>query len=113
MTTNHLISVKNLTLQVTHNQIEVVKNVSFDIAPGEIFGIVGESGSGKSLATRALIALLPPAVAVTKGSVVYKGKEVLSMSGTELRRLRGGEIGMVFQEPHDLAQPVHDDGRAA
>ncbi len=105
MTTNHLISVKNLTLQVTHNQIEVVKNMSFDIAPGEIFGIVGESGSGKSLATRALIALLPPAVAVTKGSVVYKGKEVLSMSGSELRRLRGGEIGMVFQEPMTSLNP--------
>ena len=53
--------------------LEVVKNVSFDVAPGEIFGIVGESGSGKTLATRAIIALLPPAIKVTGGQVTLQG----------------------------------------
>ncbi|NNH32376.1 ATP-binding cassette domain-containing protein, partial [Rhizobium sp. SEMIA 4085] len=59
MTNETLLSVRNLSLQVAGTGVQVVKDVSFDVAPGEIFGIVGESGSGKTLATRALISLLP------------------------------------------------------
>lgn len=59
MTDNTLLTVRGLSLEVAGSGHRVVKDVSFDIAPGEIFGIVGESGSGKTLATRALISLLP------------------------------------------------------
>jgi len=109
--TDTLLTVRDLSLAVAHNHRKVVKAVSFDIAPGEIFGIVGESGSGKTLATRALIALLPPAIAVTGGSVLYKGRDVLTMKNRELRSLRGAEIGVVFQEPMTSLNPSMSIGR--
>lgn len=99
MTQERLLSVRDLSLEVAQRGVEVVKKVSFDIEPGEIFGIVGESGSGKSLATRAIISLLPPAIKVTGGQVTFKGRDVLTMSEAGLRELRGAEIGLVFQEP--------------
>jgi len=108
---NALLSVTGLSLEVAHTGLEVVRGISFDIAPGEIFGIVGESGSGKTLATRALISLLPPAIKVTGGSVRYKGRDVLTMKDRELRHLRGGEIGVVFQEPMTSLNPSMTIGR--
>jgi len=111
MTEQRLLSVRNLSLTVTGSGVEVVKKVGFDIEPGEIFGIVGESGSGKSLATRALISLLPPAIKVTGGEVTYKGRDVMSMSEADLRRLRGAEIGLVFQEPMTSLNPSMTIGR--
>ncbi|MXN44326.1 dipeptide ABC transporter ATP-binding protein [Shinella kummerowiae] len=109
--TDTLLTVRDLSLAVAHNHRKVVKAVSFDIAPGEIFGIVGESGSGKTLATRALISLLPPAIKVTGGSVLYKGRDVLAMKNRELRSLRGAEIGVVFQEPMTSLNPSMTIGR--
>jgi peptide/nickel transport system ATP-binding protein len=111
MTQERLLSVRDLSLVVTQRGVEVVKKVSFDIEPGEIFGIVGESGSGKSLATRAIISLLPPAITVTGGQVTFKGRDVLSMSETGLRELRGAEIGLVFQEPMTSLNPSMTIGR--
>lgn len=111
ISTNVLLNVDSLSLEVAHTGLEVVRGISFDIAPGEIFGIVGESGSGKTLATRALISLLPPAIRVTGGSVRYKGRDVLTMKDRELRHLRGGEIGVVFQEPMTSLNPSMTIGR--
>ncbi|TWF47483.1 ABC transporter ATP-binding protein [Neorhizobium alkalisoli] len=111
MTIEPLITVRDLSLEVARTGHQVVKGISFDIAPGEIFGIVGESGSGKTLATRALISLLPPAIRVTGGSVTYKGKDVMSMPDRALRGLRGAEIGVVFQEPMTSLNPSMTIGR--
>jgi peptide/nickel transport system ATP-binding protein len=111
MTTPTLISVRDLSLKVAGRDADVVSKVSFDIEAGEIFGIVGESGSGKTLATRALISLIPPAIRVTGGSIVYKGREVRSMSEAGLRQLRGPEIGVVFQEPMTSLNPSMLIGR--
>jgi peptide/nickel transport system ATP-binding protein len=111
MTDNTLLTVRGLSLEVARTGHPVVKDVSFDIAAGEIFGIVGESGSGKTLATRALISLLPPAIAVTGGSIIYKGQDVMSLPVKELRRLRGAEIGVVFQEPMTSLNPSMTIGR--
>ncbi|MFJ1309295.1 ABC transporter ATP-binding protein [Agrobacterium sp. P15N1-A] len=111
MTDNTLLTVRGLSLEVARTGHRVVKDVSFDIAAGEIFGIVGESGSGKTLATRALISLLPPAIAVTGGSIIYKGQDVMSLPVKELRRLRGAEIGVVFQEPMTSLNPSMTIGR--
>ncbi|WP_428424797.1 ABC transporter ATP-binding protein [Pararhizobium sp.] len=111
MTQERLLSVRDLSLVVAQRGVEVVKKVSFDIEPGEIFGIVGESGSGKSLATRAIISLLPPAIKVTGGQVTFKGRDVLSMSEAGLRELRGAEIGLVFQEPMTSLNPSMTIGR--
>lgn len=111
MTQERLLSVRDLSLVVAQRGVEVVRKVSFDIEPGEIFGIVGESGSGKSLATRAIISLLPPAIKVTGGQVSFKGRDVLSMSEAGLRELRGAEIGLVFQEPMTSLNPSMTIGR--
>jgi peptide/nickel transport system ATP-binding protein len=111
MTQERLLSVRDLSLEVAQRGVEVVKKVSFDIEPGEIFGIVGESGSGKSLATRAIISLLPPAIKVTGGQVTFKGRDVLTMSEAGLRELRGAEIGLVFQEPMTSLNPSMTIGR--
>ncbi len=111
MKTDTLLTVRDLSLQVAGTGREVVQSIAFDIAPGEIFGIVGESGSGKTLATRALIALLPPAIRVKGGSVRYKGRDVLAMKDRELRDLRGAEIGVVFQEPMTSLNPSMTIGR--
>ena len=111
MTQEKLLSLRNLTLEVAHRGVEVVKDVSFDLEAGEIFGIVGESGSGKSLATRALISLLPPAIRKIAGQVIYKGRDITSMSEADLRRMRGAEIGLVFQEPMTSLNPSMTIGR--
>lgn len=109
MTDNTLLTVRGLSLEVAGSGHRVVKDVSFDIAPGEIFGIVGESGSGKTLATRALISLLPPAIAVTGGSVIYKGRDVMSLlkKGTSPPARRGNRRR--FPGADDLSQSVDDD----
>ena len=111
MSDPQLLSVRDLSLNVIHNGIAVVKNVSFDVASGEIVGIVGESGSGKSLATRAIIGLIPPGIAHTSGSVYYNGLNVLDSKQAVLRKLRGGEIGLVFQEPMTSLNPSMTIGR--
>jgi peptide/nickel transport system ATP-binding protein len=111
MTMDKLLTVCGLSLEVARTGQQVVKSVSFDLAPGEIFGIVGESGSGKTLATRALISLLPPTIKVAGGSVSYKGRDVLKMKENELRHLRGAEIGVVFQEPMTSLNPSMTIGR--
>lgn len=106
-----LLEVRDLSLEVVGSGHKVVKAVTFDIAPGEIFGIVGESGSGKTLATRALISLLPAAIKVSGGTVSYKGRDVLAMKDRQLRALRGAEIGVVFQEPMTSLNPSMTIGR--
>ncbi|WP_288192120.1 ABC transporter ATP-binding protein [uncultured Phyllobacterium sp.] len=108
---NALLSVRGLTLEVIHNGGAVVKDVSFDVSPGEIVGIVGESGSGKTLATRSIIGLIAPGIRHASGSIVYKGQDTLQASDRTLRRLRGGEIGVVFQEPMTSLNPSMTIGR--
>lgn len=108
---NALLSVRGLTLEVIHNGGAVVKDVSFDVSPGEIVGIVGESGSGKTLATRSIIGLIAPGIRHASGSIVYKGQDTLQAGDRTLRRLRGGEIGVVFQEPMTSLNPSMTIGR--
>lgn len=111
MTEGKLLSVRNLSLEIVRRDVGVVKDVSFDVAPGEIFGIVGESGSGKSLATRAIVSLLPPVIRKTAGRVIFKGRDITAISEKDLRTLRGAEIGLVFQEPMTSLNPSMTIGR--
>jgi peptide/nickel transport system ATP-binding protein len=106
-----LLSVEGLRLKVARSQLEVVSNVSFSVAPGEIVGIVGESGSGKTLAARAIMGLEPPAIQRTSGVIRFEGRDVTKLSPKELRDLRGARIGMVFQEPMTSLNPSMTIGR--
>ncbi len=88
-----------------------VNGVSFSVAAGEVLGVVGESGSGKSVTMMSLMRLLPsPPAEITGGSVVYRGRDVGAMNPRELRALRGGEIGFVFQDPMTSLNPVFTVG---
>ncbi|MGO4723666.1 MULTISPECIES: ABC transporter ATP-binding protein [unclassified Inquilinus] len=100
-----LLSVRDLTLQIAGAGTVVVNGISFEVNPGEIVGIVGESGSGKTLAARAVMGLVPPAVRRAAGSIRFEGEEVTTMAPKRLRALRGARIGMVFQEPMTSLNP--------
>ncbi|MCY0875589.1 MAG: ABC transporter ATP-binding protein [Firmicutes bacterium] len=89
--------------------VQAVQDVSFHIKEGETLGLVGESGCGKSVTSLALVRLLSKTARVT-GKVLYKGRDLLQVSGPELRRVRGGEVSMIFQEPMTSLNPVYKIG---
>jgi ABC-type dipeptide/oligopeptide/nickel transport system ATPase component len=104
-----LLDVKNLAIDFTTETgtVEAVKGISFSMARGETLAIVGESGSGKSVTGLALTRLLPEPPAVYKsGEILLDGKDVLSMSPGELRKIRGARIAYIFQEPSTSLNPV-------
>ena len=111
MAKTELLSVEGLRLTVAHSQMDVVKGISFSVAPGEIVGIVGESGSGKTLAARAVMGLEPPAIRRTGGTIRFEGQDIAQLSPGELRKLRGARVGMVFQEPMTSLNPSMLIGR--
>src|SRR5262249_12507299 len=103
-----LLSVADLRVrfEIGRQSVHAVDGVSFSLRRGEIFGIVGESGCGKSATLRALIGLLPETGAHTSGGVSYGGRNLLELDERRLRRIRGAEISMVFQDPMTFLNPV-------
>ncbi|MBB3156673.1 peptide/nickel transport system ATP-binding protein [Microbacterium proteolyticum] len=104
-----------MSLEVSDLRIEiggrpVVDGVSFVVPDGARVGIIGESGSGKSLTALAILGLLPDGVRAS-GSVRWNGREILGLPDRELARLRGDDIGMVFQEPRTALNPIRTVGR--
>ncbi|MBL4807841.1 MAG: ABC transporter ATP-binding protein [Rhodobacteraceae bacterium] len=92
-------------------EVHAVNHVSFSLAPGELLGIVGESGSGKSVTMMSLLKLLPmPPAEITDGSITFDGRNVRAMSDEELRKVRGAEIGFIFQDPMTSLNPVFTIG---
>ncbi|OWT64066.1 dipeptide ABC transporter ATP-binding protein [Candidimonas nitroreducens] len=108
---NPLVSVSHLSLSVGAAGREIVSDVSFDIAPGEMLGIVGESGSGKTQVARAIVGLTPPPLVRSGGSICFDGVDITQAPARTLRRLRGARIGMVFQEPMTSLNPSMTIGR--
>ena len=106
-----LLEVDGLTLRIGSSGRTVVNDVSFSVSPGEIVGIVGESGSGKTLAARAVMGFIPPAVRLISGSIRFDGEEVTTMAPKRLRAIRGARVGMVFQEPMTSLNPSMLIGR--
>jgi peptide/nickel transport system ATP-binding protein len=119
--------VQNLTVeyQATEGSVRAVDNVSFNVAAGEVFGLAGESGCGKSTVALALLRLLQPPAIITGGNVHFQGRDILSMSDSELQRFRWDQISMVFQSAMNALNPVmtvgdqlidviraHDPGRS-
>jgi peptide/nickel transport system ATP-binding protein len=88
-----------------------VSEVSFDVAPGKVLALVGESGSGKTMIGRSILKLLPEGIAPTSGEIYYKDEPVSRMAAGRMRKLRGGSIGMVFQEPLVSLNPAMRIGR--
>jgi oligopeptide transport system ATP-binding protein len=108
-----LLSVESLRVEfwTERGTIHAVNGISFDIAPGETLGIVGESGCGKSVTSLALLGILPRAGRAVGGKAVFGGRDLLALSDAELRRVRGREIAMIFQDPMTSMNPVLTIGR--
>ena len=105
-----LINVKNLSVAFRAGGVTTtaVKGVSFRINRGETVALVGESGSGKSVSALSILRLLPyPAASHPTGQIFFEGKDLLKSSESELKRIRGGRISMIFQEPMTSLNPLH------
>jgi peptide/nickel transport system ATP-binding protein/oligopeptide transport system ATP-binding protein len=90
--------------------VRAVDGLSLELAPGEILAVVGESGCGKSVAAQTIMGLTRAGNAEFRGSVRFRGRDLLTASNEELRRVRGAEIAMVFQDPMTALNPVHRIG---
>ncbi len=109
-----LVQVKNLRTKffVEKREAVAVSDVSFDIYPGEMLGIVGESGSGKSVTALSIMRLIPdPPGRIDGGEVLFGGRDLLKLSFKEMRKVRGKDIAMIFQEPMTSLNPVFTIGR--
>lgn len=106
--TNTVLSIRNLSVEIPTRQgiVKPVDGVSYDIDRGEILGVVGESGAGKSMAGNAVIGLLNPPAHISGGEIWLNGKRIDPLEGEAMRRLRGKEIGMIFQDPLTSLNPL-------
>ena len=92
-------------LSISFQNRKVVDSLTLNVGPGEVLGLVGESGSGKSVTALAILRLLDSAAQVN-GSIRFQGRDLLSLPVEEMRKLRGREISMIFQEPMTALNPV-------
>jgi oligopeptide transport system ATP-binding protein len=110
-----LLSVQHLkvTFKTDNGLVKAVNDVSFDLFEGETLGIVGESGSGKSVTNMAIMRLLPmpPAQIDPSSKVLFRGRDLTKISDNEMRRIRGKEIAMIFQDPMTSLNPVMKIGK--
>ena len=108
-----LLSVENLRVQfwTSRGTVYAVNGISFAIAPGETLGIVGESGCGKSVTSLALLGLLPRTGRVPTGTATFGDRDLLRLRDRELRKVRGRQISMIFQDPMTSLNPVLTIGR--
>jgi oligopeptide/dipeptide ABC transporter ATP-binding protein len=109
-----ILSVRDLVVefQTPGGLVRAVDGVSYDVHPGEILGIVGESGSGKSVSAMAILGLVAqPPGRIVRGEAFFRGRDLLAMSDSELRQVRGGDVAMVFQDPMTSLNPVLKIGR--
>ncbi|HTQ32770.1 MAG TPA: ABC transporter ATP-binding protein, partial [Stellaceae bacterium] len=109
-----LLEVRNLRTEFRTGAgvVRAVDGVSYSVDPGETVAVVGESGSGKSVGALSILRLIPsPPGRVVGGEVIFGGRDLMKLSDAEMREVRGGEIGMVFQEPMTSLNPVLSIGR--
>ncbi|MCX7834920.1 MAG: ABC transporter ATP-binding protein [bacterium] len=110
---NVLIDIRNLKtfFYIEKQAAPAVGGVSFQILEGEVFGLVGESGSGKSVTAQSIMRLIPdPPGKIVEGEILLRGVDILKLPLTEMRKIRGKEIGMIFQEPMTSLNPVFTIG---
>jgi peptide/nickel transport system ATP-binding protein len=108
-----LLQVKNLRVEfpTRRGTLVALDDVSFDIAPGEVLGVVGESGAGKSMTGAAIIGLLEPPGRIAKGEILLEGRRIDNLPYEQMRRIRGREIGAIFQDPLTTLNPLYTIGR--
>lgn len=108
-----VLQVRNLTtcLRIEKHSHPVVEGINFDLFPGKTLALVGESGCGKTLTALSILRILPtPPAEKPTGEVLYKGRNLLDLSEKQMRKIRGGKIAMIFQDPSTALNPVYTVG---
>jgi len=103
-----MLEVRDLHVQIASRRglVRAVDGVSFEVIRGDALGIVGESGSGKSMTLRAILGVLPQEARITAGQVLLDGQDLVPLRQSDLNRIRGPKISMIFQEPMSALNPV-------
>jgi oligopeptide/dipeptide ABC transporter ATP-binding protein len=106
--TDPILDVRNLSTHffTDDGEVKAVRHVSFSVAPGETLGIVGESGCGKSVTAMSLLGLVQRPGKIVNGEIMFKGRDLIKLNKEELRRIRGRDIAMIFQDPLSSMNPV-------
>jgi ABC-type dipeptide/oligopeptide/nickel transport system ATPase component len=109
---DNILEVRHLTTQffTLAGQINAADDVSFNIARGSTLALVGESGSGKSVTSLSIMRLVPPPGRITTGEIVFDGTDLLKLNDDQIRRTRGRDIAMIFQDPMTSLNPVYTVG---
>lgn len=108
-----ILNVKHLTtrLKIDQREVAVVENLSFELHAGKILALVGESGCGKSMTALSLMRILPqPPALPSTGELIYQDRNLLDLSEKEMRKIRGGKMAMIFQDPSSALNPVYTIG---
>jgi peptide/nickel transport system ATP-binding protein len=108
-----LLEVKHLRVEFNSRRgtLVAIDDVSFEIAPGEVLGVVGESGAGKSITGTAIIGLLEPPGRIAGGEILLEGRRIDNLPPDAMRKVRGREIGAIFQDPLTSLNPLYTVGR--
>jgi len=103
-----LLDVRDLEVSFAtkEGELQAVRKISYTLKRGEVLGIVGESGSGKSVSAHCLLKLTPPGGEVKGGQILFEGRDIVKMSKKEIQRIRGNEIGIIFQDPMTSLDPL-------
>ena len=108
-----ILDVKNLTtrLKIGQQSVAIVEDLSFQLHEGKTLALVGESGCGKTMTALSLMRILPmPPALPSTGEVIYKGKNLLNLPEKEMRKIRGGKMAIIFQDPSSALNPVYSIG---
>lgn len=108
----NLLEVKNLEVSffTYAGEVKAVRGISYELKPGEVMGIVGESGSGKSVSSYALMGIIPEPGKIISGNIIFDGKDITNLNEKERLKMRGKDIGMIFQDPMTSLNPVFTVG---
>ena len=103
-----MLEIKNLKIRFNtyDGVVKALEGVNLEVKEGEVFGIVGETGCGKSVTSYSLMQLLPRTAEIVAGEITLDGEEITGASDSRMRQIRGGEIGMIFQDPLSALNPV-------
>ena len=109
-----ILTVENLSVDFATGGglLHAVRDVSFTLDAGEVVGIVGESGSGKSVTAQSILRIIPANGRIAAGDIRFRDRSVLALDGEELRRFRGREVAMIFQEPGRSFDPIYSIGKS-
>ncbi|MDW7669468.1 MAG: ABC transporter ATP-binding protein [Bacillota bacterium] len=107
-----ILKVKNLktSFYTSNGEVQAVRGVDFELNEGEILGIVGESGSGKSVTVKSIMNIVKPPGKIKEGEIIFNNRNILTLKKEEIRKIKGNDIAMIFQDPMTSLNPVYTIG---